>query len=123
MNLRHGDIIGLQALNRQEKLQSAYDSGMELLRCILKHRAKVEEMVKAHPAMLERAYNKSNTAEERGRASFQEDEFPTQAVIAQLEREQSLTLAKLHILKHGHDKGVATVCPNSIKCMDSSNLT
>lgn len=83
---------------------------MELLRCILKQRAKVEELVKAYPAMLERAYNKSiSSVEERGRASFHEDEFPTKAVIAQLEREQSLTLAKLHILKHGHDKGVATV--------------
>lgn len=83
---------------------------MELLRCILKHRAKVEELVKAYPAMLERAYNKTDSLEERGRACFKEDEFPTAAVIAQLDREQSLTLAKLHILKHRHDQGIATVC-------------
>lgn len=89
---------------------------MELLRCILKQRAKVEELVKVYPAMLERAYNKTDCAEDRGRASFPEDEFPTKAVIAQLEREQSLTLAKLHILKHRHDKGVATVFSNWSGC-------
>jgi hypothetical protein len=69
-------------------------------------RKKVQTLMKDYPCMSEPCLG----SERRSDPCFYEAEYPTEAVLSQLEREGTLTRAKVHILKYETEQGQIVVC-------------
>lgn len=68
-------------------------------------RKKVQKLMKEYKCMLEPCVG----PDRRSVPYYNELEYPTDAVLSQLEREGVLTRAKVHILRHEADQGQIVV--------------
>ena len=95
----------LQAYRQNAKLAATYSSGKTLLHEMLACRKKVQKLMKEYKCMLEPCVG----PDRRSVPYYNELEYPTDAVLSQLEREGVLTRAKVHILRHEADQGQIVV--------------
>jgi hypothetical protein len=88
------------------------DQGASLLREMLEARTKADDLACRYPAILvpvPPASPANGTVSIAGQTALTEEEFPTHAIAAMLDREKLLTQAKLHVLRHTYEQNAHEV--------------
>lgn len=114
MHAKQNNTLSVQANRQNAKLTATYASGKGLLKDLLTNRSKINLLSKEFEAMANPCNNERRF---KNRPIFSEDEYPTNAVLCQLEREAQLTRAKVHYLRHEYEQ-----CLLEVRCTDSCTL-